>query len=105
VYVPIASEVQACQPIRRETMRVIRRHVQTADGRSGIEVTEEHDIMYAPPRPHARREHDAVRTGLAGVVAFLTVCIVFTAFGGGEQSAALIPVYWGAWGTLWWALS
>jgi hypothetical protein len=105
VYVPVASELQACQPIRRETMRVIRRTVQTADGRTGIEVTEEHDVIYGPPRAHASREHDAIRTGLAGVVAFLIVCLGFSMLGGGDQSPALIPLYWVAFVALWWALA
>jgi hypothetical protein len=105
LYVPVESELQACQPIRRETMRVTRRHLRTADGREGLEVTEEHDVVYGPPRSNVRRDPDAVRIGLAGIVAFLIICIAFTMFGGGEQSMALIPVYWTAFGTLWWSLS
>jgi hypothetical protein len=105
VYVPITSDVQPCQPIRRETMRVIRRQVLTADGRAGIEVVEEHDVVYGPPRVQEGREPDLVRTCLAGIVAFLVVCVAFTAFGGGAQSMALIPAYWGAVAALWWALA
>lgn len=105
VYVPVSSELHASQPIRREITRVIRRQVQTEDGRFGIELTEERDIVYAPARASLRREHDPVRVGLAGIVAFLAVCILFTMLGGGDQSAGLIPLYWGGFFTLWWALS
>lgn len=105
VYVPVASELQECQPIRRETMRVTRRNVRMPDGREGIEITEEHDVMYGPPRPRTRGESDAVRIGLAGIVSFLIVCIVFSMFGGGNQSALLLPAYWGGFIALWGALS
>jgi hypothetical protein len=105
VYVPTATEIKSYQPVRRERTRITRRHIQLADGREGLEITEERDVTYAPPLAHGQRKADPVRGGLAGIVAFLTICIVFTGLGGGDQSLALIPIYWGAFGALWWGLS
>lgn len=105
VYVPIASELQEAQPIRRETKRVIRRQVETSDGRAGVEITEEHDVVYGPARPQAQREHDVVRIGLAGVVSVIAISIVFTMLGGASQSYATAPLYWVGVLALWWSLS
>ncbi len=105
VYVPISSEIQEHQPIRRETKRVIRRQVQTTDGRAGIEITEEHDVVYAPPGARSVREHGAKGIALAGVVSFIAICIAFTMFGGSSQSYLTMPLYWAGFGALWWALS
>jgi hypothetical protein len=47
-----------------------------------------------------------VRVTLAAVVAFVTVSIAFTMFGGAtSEGYGFIPVYWVSFGTLWWALS
>lgn len=104
VYVP-AGEFPASQPIRRETVRVTRRRVETLDGHAGVEIIEEHDVVYGAPRGCVPRTSDPIRSGLAGFAAFVVVCLVFTALGGGEQGPGMIPVWWGAFAGLWWALS
>jgi hypothetical protein len=69
---------------------------------SGIELVEEHEVFYGQPQ---LTSSDPVRICLAGVVAFIATCITFTVLGGADQSGALIPAYWAAFGGLWWALS
>jgi hypothetical protein len=106
VYVPIALHTEECQPIKAETRRVIRRQLHTPDGRTGVEITEEHDVTYAPPRRRGRTQSDAVRVTLAAVVSFIAVSIAFTMFGGAtSEGFAALPVYWVSVGVLWWSLS
>lgn len=105
VYRPLASEISDFQPVERETWRTIRRHVRTVEGHAGIEFVEEHDVFYAASPSPAPQESDFVRVCLAGVVSFIAICLVFTMFGGGEQSPALIPVYWFGFFILWRGLS
>lgn len=105
VYVPADSEIRTSQPIRRETVRVTRRRVETLDGRAGFEIIEEHDVVYGTPRACVPSTPDPTRVGLAGFTAFVVICLAFTALGGGEQSPGMIPVWWGAFAGLWWALS
>ena len=106
VYVPIASETGECQPVKAETRRVIHRQVHTPDGRTGVEITEEHDVTYAPPRRHGRTQSDQVRVTLAAVVSFIAVSIAFTMFGGAtSEGFASLPLYWVSFGALWWSLS
>lgn len=103
VYLHAEAELPA-QPIARETRRTTQRRVWTADGRAGLEITDEHDVVYAPPLDQRRPRSDVKRTVLAGVVAFIATSLAFTMLGGGEQGPALIPFYWIAFGALWWWL-
>lgn len=101
IYVPVESDIEQPQEIRRETKRRIRRHVLTDDGRQGIEETEEHDVEYGPAHPQQR-----VAGGCAtGFTAFIIICLVFTALGGSDQSMATIPLYWLGFAGLWWWLA
>jgi hypothetical protein len=104
-YLPLASEISDFQPVERETWRTIRRHVRSVEGHAGIELVEEHDVFYAASSSPAPQEPDFVRVCLAGVVAFIAICLLFTMLGGGAQSLALIPVYWCGFFMLWRGLS
>ncbi|HST60517.1 MAG TPA: hypothetical protein VLK84_17585 [Longimicrobium sp.] len=100
VYVPVESELQAPQEIVRETKRVIRRHILSPDGRTGVEETEEVDVEYAPAREQGGRVR-GMNGFAAGFTAFIVVCLAFSAMGGSDQSPALIPMYWIGFAALW----
>lgn len=93
VYVPTTSEITQPQPIERETRRSISRRILTADGRQGIETTEEHDVVYGAPIPAQApgRRNPVI---LAGIVAFILVSIAYTMLAGAEPSPAALPLYW-----------
>jgi hypothetical protein len=100
VYVPVESEIQAPQEVVHETKRIVRRHILTADGRTGVEETEEHSVEYAPARDVGGRG-GGINGFAAGVVAFIVVCLAFSAMGGSDQSPVLVPLYWVAFAALW----
>jgi hypothetical protein len=105
VHLGFHSTHQSSQPMRRETRRLIRREVQTNDGRLGVELTQEHTIHYAEPRNESHQETDLVRTMLAGVVSFIGMCLVFSALGGSAQSFGSLPFYLALFFFAWWLLA
>lgn len=97
----LPGAAEAPREIRRETRRLIRRRIWDADGREGLEEREEHAVEYARSRP-AGAARRAVGVASAGFAAFILTCLIFAFMGGGDQTPALLPVYWGGFFGLWW---
>ncbi|MBB4635639.1 hypothetical protein [Longimicrobium terrae] len=100
-YVSGSAGEQGAQTIQEETRRRVRRKIMDPCGREGIELIEEHHLVYVQPSAPSPREPDAVRSGLAAIVAFILIALAFTAAGGNQQSFALAPVYLGGFLLLW----
>lgn len=105
IHVGRAGDPAEPPAVKRERWKLIQRRVWAVDGREGLELIEEREVVYAPAQGGRPSATDPVRIALAGTVAFIIVALTFTAAGGSDQSFALAPFYWGFFCFLWWLLA